>query len=476
MNVCIYLFGRLGHSYMQYPNDYTHEIFAKFENNIQSQKQMMIHRQDYLMYYGYLLKLSENDEYVGISFVFNDVMCTDVARLWKFCEDSITHWVVKGDILKFADNGDIVSNVNQFHNKVSDLKKLSEELFVQIASAGLRFAKLPPANYAISTNAIKTFYMQDSDNSVINTAQNEYCNIYIYSDAVFVTRNSYSDKLHRLYTENIELKNQNAEILRRKKRTTIVTILLIVIAVGVILFLLTIQSKNDDIGNLAKSNAQLTTHVKSLQKDSCQLVVDSCRLAADLQRVNDKLRISDNRLNALRADSTQFVRRLDSCYTAISALRVEMENAVSQEHAKAAKAESEFETFKNSIASNPFYVYDIEIGNKYAGSDKMETDYGERIYSSHTMYLSPKIKYVGIIPDTYLLKVKLYNQNGTLQKGKSSPEDCTYTHSVSLSTGKSEAIVGSWGNKTKGTWRSGSYRMEIWYDSTCLFSKTFTIY
>ena len=36
--------------------------------------------------------------------------------------------------------------------------------------------------------------------------------------------------------------------------------------------------------------------------------------------------------------------------------------------------------------------------------------------------------------------------------------------------------LNGWGNRNKGHWTSGTYRIEVWYENTCLKSKTFTIY
>ena len=63
MNVTVYLFGKLGGSYTQYPDDYSREVFSEFEKNIKSPAQLMIHRHEALIYYGYLRRLSVQDKY-----------------------------------------------------------------------------------------------------------------------------------------------------------------------------------------------------------------------------------------------------------------------------------------------------------------------------------------------------------------------------------------------------------------------------
>lgn len=206
MNVSIYLFGKLGGDYTQYPDDYALDIFSAFENNIKSPSQLMIHRYDALIYYGYLRRLSDPEKYIGIGLVFNGVMCTDITALCKLCEDNITNWVLSGDILEFADNGDIISKVDKLYNSVSDFQNLSKKLSSQIVNSKLPFSKLPPINYSVPEDAVSIFSIKD-DNDKINQALLQCCNIYIYSDSTSNTLAGYADKLRRLYKENNELKN-----------------------------------------------------------------------------------------------------------------------------------------------------------------------------------------------------------------------------------------------------------------------------
>ena len=115
MNVTVYLLGKLGKNYTQYPDDYTRDIFTEFDKNITSRTQLIIYRKDTLIYYTYLHPLSENGKYIGIAIVLNGIMCSDIHSIFKLCEDIVTTMAVNGDILEFADNGDIVSKVDKLY-------------------------------------------------------------------------------------------------------------------------------------------------------------------------------------------------------------------------------------------------------------------------------------------------------------------------------------------------------------------------
>lgn len=67
---------------------------------------------------------------------------------------------------------------------------------------------------------------------------------------------------------------------------------------------------------------------------------------------------------------------------------------------------SETKSIISNIAETyPLIITDIKIGNVYKGGD-IQTDYGKRIYDYNTMYLKPKISYIGLISGTKELKVK----------------------------------------------------------------------
>ena len=138
---------------------------------------------------------------------------------------------------------------------------------------------------------------------------------------------------------------------------------------------------------------------------------------------------------------------------------------------------AEKESLLSSIANNniPLIITDIQIGNTYYNGN-IETNYGSTIYSRNTMYLTPRIKYMGLVSGNKTLKVKWYNPSGTLSTGTSSTNGYSQSNSYYVSKGQNTLTLHGWGNETKGHWGSGTYKIEIWYENKCLSSKSFTIY
>ena len=136
----------------------------------------------------------------------------------------------------------------------------------------------------------------------------------------------------------------------------------------------------------------------------------------------------------------------------------------------------EFSDFKNNLGKSiPFYITDVAIGNTYYDGT-IETQYGARINSSTTMYLTPRISYMGVISGNRKLFVKLFYPDGSLSTGTSSPSGYSFSDTVYIGNGNGQQRIMGWGNREKGQWKAGNYRIEIWYNNACIFTKTFTIY
>lgn len=447
---------------------------------------MMIARRDSIINYGYIQKMSGRKNYIGLCFSFNGVMCTDIHALKKLCEEAITQWVVNGEILEFADNGNIISKVDELYKTASEFNKLSDILRLQIDASNLKFEVLPPINYAISDNAEKVFTFNNHD-STIRKALNDYNYIYIYGDSTSKTLASYADKLYRLNAENEHLKAENAKINRQKKRTMFVGVLSVIITIGVIIFYFYAQSKNLEINNLGIQREQLQAKNFKLEKYNNLLRRDSIILQHNLDMAASKIAI-------MKEDSANFEQKIDSCIneceqleTDLSIARVQKTKA--ENELRAAKKDLkdvnnikvEHKTLLNSIKEeSPLIIYDIEFANKYYNGS-IETNYGGKIYSNSSYYLAVRIKYRGVRSGTQTMTVKIYNPNGVLCRNSSSPYGCTYSQNMYVTAGNSSQDFIPWnGNNgyydANDYWKTGEYKFEIWCGGSLIATKFLTIY
>lgn len=466
MNSTVYLFGVLGGGYTQYPDDYSREIFSEFEKNIKSPAQLMIHRSDALIYYGYLRKLSEQGKYIGIAFVFNGVMCTDHQSLCKLCEENITNWVVNGDILEFTDNGDITSKIDKLYKTATEFKKISESLSTQIESSNLPFHKLPPVNYAISSNVVKKFNLNDSYET-INEALKDYSNIYIYSDSTSVTLTGYSDKLRSLNQENIRLRDENVKALREKKRTTIVTILSIVVAIGIII-IIGFANRSSEQGHkielLERDKKSLNEHIRALAKDSVRFEKElsdtkdelnyqkrsAAQLKVDKDELEDELATANENIEAYKQTIDQQKKLLDEKEHAIANLRGQLRN--------------------QAYSSTPFQINITKIEVASLKKNKtLANKYGDCLLASDSYYIKVRMNYSCTSSGMKELTLDLYDVSAGTKKYS------TEIERVNLYTTGTHEFNTYLGNKGKRLY-AGIYRVVISYKGDVIKSEDFIIH
>lgn len=229
--------------------------------------------------------------------------------------------------------------------------------------------------------------------------------------------------------------------------------------------------------------AQLPKTYKMGQGTKVFSMSDSPELIADGISVYDSVSISNNSNNE---DLDYVERMLQKLYSENKKLKTQYEilNKQKKQYRWVAILSicviiglyflnDKFNSIKNAF---PINITNIEIGNTYPGGT-IETNYGSTIYSSNTMYLRPRITYTGINTGRSInLKIRWYRPDGTMSSADSSPSGYSQQDSLYVYSGSNTETLKGWGNKSKGCWGKGTYRIEIWYENVCLKAKTFTIY
>ena len=434
MNSSVYVFGSLGNGYTQYPDDYAKEIYQNFIANSTASSQITIHRDNNLIYYGYIRKLDISSQYIGFCVLLNGIMFSQIGRLFPIFENAVADLVARGEILHFSDRGDVTSSISNLNEKQQEVERIVSVIKNQVSDLGSNTKKLPPVSYGVSSNDSKLFSESDNNEDIVN-ASCKFGYTYVLKDNDYNTASltSYKSILIRLNKEKDNLSNNYSELktkyeklAEQKKQYKKVVVLCVLIAMcGIGLFFL---------------------------KDS----LDSTR----------------SNLENARNDIMQKEDIIKTRNGTIASL----ESSLSTEQSRRERAEDELAELKNSYSNYmPVLITDVEIANVYYDGS-IETDYGGTIYSSYSMYVKPKITYKGIkTGESISLDIKLYTPSG-LSRGDSSPSNCSWTESFYVSSGSNTQSFQGWGGASKGHWTSGTYRYEFWYGSVCLMAKSFTIH
>jgi len=432
MTGAVYVFGSLGCGYTQYPDDYAKEIYQNFYDKTTANSQIIIHRDNNLIYYGYIRKLDTDSQYIGFCILLNGIMFSQIGKLFAIFEHAVADLVNRGKILRFNDKGDIVSDLDNLSEKQPEVERITSVICNDFSELENRI--LPPVNFGIANNETKNFSIIDKNNDIVEaSAKYGYTCVFKDEDCDTASSSSYRGIIKKLYNQNETLSDNYKELKRKydklneqKQQYLKVIILCIVIAIcGIGLFFL-------------------------------QNSLDSTR----------------NNLASAQKDITKKSETIKTLNITVAGLQT----SLSEEQSKREKAENDFLELKSSFESYmPVIITDVEIANIYSNGS-IETDYGETIYSSSSMYIKPKITYIGIKTDENItLNIKLYTPTG-MSRGSYSPSDCSYTESFNVYSGSNTKSFNGWGGNSKGHWPSGTYRYEFWYGNVCLKAKTFTIY
>ncbi len=456
MNATVYLFGEFNSGYSQYPDDYTASVFKQFYAGAKSTTQVAIHRDGNLMYYGYVRKIM-NDRYIGLCVMLNGLYldCTD--GLFSLFENTISSMVSKGQLIHFSDNGEITTSVGILHLNKEEIDLLSESLRAGFDRIGDKAKRLPPVSYATAKDSVKDFSIDDPTDDIVKSSYtNGYTYIYKSKNYNTSQMNNYrgvlskiSKENDRLKKENYDLQAENAKIKKQKKQfRNVILLCVLLIGSGVGLYFLK-DTLNTAQGQLDQANK----NIRSKQEE-----------------IKDKQAVISKQRSVISKQDEEIDKKTKQI--------ANLQYSLSEETNRRMETEKSLEEFKEAISlSIPLLIDDIQVGN-IDNNSNIQTNYGEKIYASNSMFLSPQIIYTGIRSgESITLHVKLYDSSGILRAGNKSPEGYSYTQSVTISSGSGNAcsLLG-WGSKSKGHYGKGKYRFEIWYGNICLGSKTFTLY
>ncbi len=425
MNFNFYLIGTPGGRYSQYPDDYTASIFTELLKDLRG-SQLVIHREMDLVHYVFFEYLDEG-QMIGFGFIFNNARLqkpSELINLFRFIVEK--KLVDSGTVYRYTEEGKLVFRVktmSECHREYSRLKDFIELEFEQNAS---KYDITPLRTVYNGTKAIETID-GNATNTQITNLTDQYNTVIVKEDSgighgyipklIASLREQYQTAIQ----ENGKLQENLSKLNRTKKQYRWV----IFLSIAFLSCLIGIYFLND---NLSRIISNQSSQIRELQQN---------------------LQEQENNLSLVRDSLNTISESLDNAQNKLSYL-------------------------KNDF---PIQISKIEIGNVYYKGE-IETNYGNVIYSSRTMYLKPRITYRGIKISEYVkLKIRWYDSDWDMRRGKNSPKGFTLEQTLFVHDGCNTVTLTGWGNKNKGAyWEKGNYRLEIWYEDICLKAKSFTIY
>lgn len=300
INSTVYAFGNFGSGYTQHPDDYTKEIFQNFAAKATAGSQIITHRNNSLMYYGYIRKLDAEGHFIGFCILLNGAMFRAVGKLFRIFEDAVSDMTARGTIIGFNERGAIVPKTSGLDCEPNEAGRIAASISRDIAELSSDMAKLPPVHYAVSNSESKSFSVKDSSDDEIAQASTKFAYTFVYKDKGYNTDalNGYKGVITRLHKEKDELSQQYARLkndynkLKRQKKQyrNMIILCVVVMVMGVGGYFLytalthterilananaTISHKNDTIGSLSSRNDTLIGNINDLHS---QLSIEKTR-------------------------------------------------------------------------------------------------------------------------------------------------------------------------------------------------------
>ena len=285
MNSNVYVFGRLGAGYTQYPNDYTNIIFDDLSSRTSGPSQMAIHREGDIMYYAYIRKLDKEQQYIGFCVVLNGVNFSFPTKLFGIFENAVADLVSRGEILEFEENGDVLSKVTNLYEKEFEVGYVVSVIKNAILDFGGGTFKLPPTDYGVAKDECQTFSVDDSNEKIVDSVC-KYPYVFVLKDKNLNTPklNGYKGVLSRLHKEKQSLIAQNKELqenfekLQKQKKQFQMVVILGVAILGCCIGLLSLKH------SLSSTESELSSALDTISVRDNELWYRNCQI--DSLRVN----------------------------------------------------------------------------------------------------------------------------------------------------------------------------------------------
>lgn len=269
MNCTSYIFGELAKNYTQYPEDSSSTLFKDIQSLCIAPAQLIIHRDENLMYYIYVRKF-DNNKYIGFAIVINGYYLTQIQPIISSFEKAVEDLLERGIIMYLNETGEITSELASLSNEEEEVMSVVDSLQTMADHIDY-FKSLPPTDYSVSISSRIVFNVSESLLDIIDASyrygftiilkEHDYDSLRVTSfKNVIKQLNAEKDAL---IEENEELKEANRTIQNQKKQIKKVTVLILsLIVCGGLLYFLYLNL--NDTQKLLYSANQTITEKESL--------------------------------------------------------------------------------------------------------------------------------------------------------------------------------------------------------------------
>lgn len=296
MNCSTYIFGELSAGYSQYPEDSSSNILKTIYSKCNAPSQLIIHRDENMMYYVYIRKL-DSKKYLGFALAINGYYIAQIGSLFSLYEKQVEQLAERGIIINYSKSGDLTTSLSSFLDEEEEVLAFADYLHDEITKIQT-VEKLPLSDYAVSIKSQRIFNENDNNSDIVKASYTFGFTVILKQDNYDTIRStSYRNTLRQLNSQNelltkeIEkLREKNKKILRQKKQfRKVIFLVLTIVACGLGLYIL--------YNNLNNAQNELITANGAIKERNSIIAKRNKRISI----LKDSVYVLEN--------SLQFVRR-----------------------------------------------------------------------------------------------------------------------------------------------------------------------
>lgn len=208
----VYFFGTLPDGFSSYPGDHTRAFFEEFLKRSKNQLQIVVHREDNLLHYGYVRKFS--NRYFGICICL-DRIYNEVSSLFSILDNIYASMIRKGDILKLDGQKNIEWSLKSYASETVALNEYKRQIVDQLNINNGNSQPLPPIDFSISINDCLEISMESPNSRIIDGIK-RYSNLYIVKKDSEIER--VTGFLHVIETKNKDISKLKSDIQNQKRQ------------------------------------------------------------------------------------------------------------------------------------------------------------------------------------------------------------------------------------------------------------------
>lgn len=306
----VYVFGKFNGQNVQYPSDYSRDIFNEFDHLADRPATILTFRSGSLIYYGYIRRFFQNSDYIGFCVLLNDAQFSMPSMLFDVFEETLARMVHTGEIVGMNSQGRFMSTTQDFSDKEQLLQSICDTLQSELES--FPWVKLPPVDYSVGSEEVGQYDSNTHDDETVRLGMAKYTYTCFSKaedfdspsvNSVRAVLNNLNQQKLAAEAENQALREANAMLVRQKaKLRYVLTIAFVAIVIFIVLMV-----KLQQLGETEKDLHSTKVSVSNLQSRTDELSEKVTKLSDN----NDYLQRQLGEANATIVSKDEEISRLN---------------------------------------------------------------------------------------------------------------------------------------------------------------------